>query len=170
MRFTTPLSAITLMVASVKAAENPIIGLVDRITSISQDFDNALEDPNPVRIIETLPHLAYDGANLVATIVSDVTGWKNPLDNDDQLKTCATLKKFATTEEKLLTAILNDVVKVATLPLPIGGLIGLVASALKEAVDGIFGFSVKIAPVCSDAANKDKAALTDLIANIKTAI
>lgn len=55
MRFTIPLSAITLMVASVKAAENPIIGLVDRITSISQDFDNVLEDPNPVRIIETLP-------------------------------------------------------------------------------------------------------------------
>lgn len=43
------------MLAGVKAAENPIIGLVDRITSISQDFDNVLEDPNPVKIIGTLP-------------------------------------------------------------------------------------------------------------------
>lgn len=43
------------MLAGVKAAENPIIDLVDRITSISQDFDNVLEDPNPVKIIETLP-------------------------------------------------------------------------------------------------------------------
>ncbi len=69
-----------------------------------------------------------------------------------------------------MTAILDDVVKVATLPLPIGGLVGLVASALKEAVDGVFGFVVKIAPVCSDSVAKDKAALTDLIANIQTAL
>lgn len=55
MRFTIPLSAIALMVAGVQAAENPIIGIIDRITSLSQDFDNVLEDPNPVTIIETLP-------------------------------------------------------------------------------------------------------------------
>lgn len=90
--------------------------------------------------------------------------------NVDFCEQATNTAKFATTEEKLLTAILSDVVKVATLPLPIGGLVSLVASTLKEAVDGIFGFAIKIAPVCSDAANQDKTILTDLIVNIKAAI
>ncbi|XWW96285.1 hypothetical protein V2A60_004258 [Cordyceps javanica] len=168
MRFITPLTAVVPMMAAVQAAENPIIGIVDRVTSISQDLNQVLGQSNPLKIIEA--HLAYDGADLAATIISDVTGWKNPLSNDDQLKTCTTLKKFATTEEKLLTTILDDVVKVATLPLPAGGLINVAVSSLKQAVDGVFGFAVKIAPVCGDALKKDKAILTEVFNHIKTAI
>lgn len=127
-------------------------------------------------------------ANLITTIISDVTSLPNLLGDSDQLKICSTLTKvcifkgperlskkanmtkFVTTEERLLTAIVEDIAELGSTVTPYAGLVGIVASTIKEAVDLVFGTAVKIAPVCFVPLHDSKTAIDNLFDKVNAKI